>query len=113
MKCTEFITQDHAVIRRGLDILDGMVKQMEEGLRIEIADVITILKLLRLCGEEHYQAIEESDLLHALMRAAPDDVRLHRMFSEQAEQHTLVADSTPTQLSLDHPGALGRWVGHR
>jgi hemerythrin-like domain-containing protein len=91
MKCTELIIQDHAVIRRGLDVLDGMVKQMEEGVRIELADVTAILKVLRLCGDEHYQTIEESVLFPALLRAAPDDSRLHRMLSEHAEERTLVA----------------------
>jgi hemerythrin-like domain-containing protein len=91
MKCTELIIQDHAIIRRGLDVLDGMVKQMEEGVRIELADVTAILKFLRLCGDEHYQTIEESVLFPALLRTAPDDSRLHRMLSEHAEERTLVA----------------------
>ena len=62
MKCPELVIQDHRIIRCGLDILDGMVNQIEDGVRIEIADAMTLLKVLRLYGEEHSQTIKESDL---------------------------------------------------
>ena len=39
MNCTE--------LRRGLDILDGMMKKLEDGERIEIADVKAVFKFLQ------------------------------------------------------------------
>src|SRR5262245_14426628 len=53
MKCQEVI-RDHVVISRGLDILDGMVQKMENGLRIEIADVTVILKFLSVFVDEYH-----------------------------------------------------------
>lgn len=47
MNCTELLTGDHVVLRRGLDILDGMMKKLEDGERIEIADVKAVFKFLQ------------------------------------------------------------------
>ncbi|HYR89360.1 MAG TPA: hemerythrin domain-containing protein [Terriglobia bacterium] len=91
MKCTELIIEDHAILRRALDILDGMVTMMEGGLRIEIADVAAILKFLRLFGGEVHQSMEETILFPALLRAAPDDSPIHQMLSVHAEERALVA----------------------
>jgi hemerythrin-like domain-containing protein len=52
MKSTDPVIYDHANLQRGLRILDGMVRKLEEGDRIEIADVVSILKFLRLFGEQ-------------------------------------------------------------
>ena len=73
MKCIELISQDHAILRRGLDILDGMIETLEHGERIEIADVTAILKFLRLFGDEYHQAMEERIFFPALLRAAPQE----------------------------------------
>ena len=71
MKCTEIVIQDHVLIRRGLDIIDAMLKKLEDGLRIEIFDAATILKFLRLFGDQYHQVMEETVLFPALLRAAP------------------------------------------
>jgi hypothetical protein len=39
-------TKDRLMLNRGLDILDRMVKRMEDGERIEIADAVMILKFI-------------------------------------------------------------------
>lgn len=62
MKSTELISRDHAILRRGLDILDGMVKKLEDGERVEIADAIALLKFLRIFGDR------QEDSLHPLFR---------------------------------------------
>ena len=67
------ILQDHSVLRRALDILDAMVKRMEDGKRIEIFDVTTILDFLRRFGNEH-QSVEEKRVLIARV----DDALLSR-----------------------------------
>jgi hemerythrin-like domain-containing protein len=91
MKCTEFVLQDHAILRRGLDVLDGMVKKLEDGERIEIADVVSILKFLRLFGDQYHQSIEENVLFPALLCAAPLESPLSHMLTEHSEERSLVA----------------------
>jgi hypothetical protein len=56
MRFTEVIAQDHMAVRRGLNILDGMVQRMEEGHLIEIFDIRTVIKFLRPFGERYPQA---------------------------------------------------------
>jgi hemerythrin-like domain-containing protein len=91
MKCREIIVEDHVVIRRTLDILDGMVNRMEDGLRIEIADATAILKFLRVFADEYHQTMEETVLFPALLRAAPNDSPVHQMASEHYEERTAVS----------------------
>jgi len=92
MRCTDIIAQDHAALRRGLDILDRMVQRMEEGNLIEIFDIRTVLKFLRIFGDEYHQSTEERVLFPALLHAAPDEAELHEMFLlEHAEERELVS----------------------
>lgn len=56
MRFTEVIAQDHMAVRRGLTILDRMVQRMEEGHLIEIFDIRTVIKFLRVFGERYPQA---------------------------------------------------------
>jgi hemerythrin-like domain-containing protein len=90
MKCTELVIQDHVVIRRGLDILDGMLTKLESGERIEIADVRVILKFLHAFGDEYHQTMEEKLLFPALVRAAPEESPIHQMVMEHGEDRALV-----------------------
>jgi hemerythrin-like domain-containing protein len=92
MKCTELVMQDHAILRRGLDIVDGMLKKLEDGERIEIADVITVLKFLRLFGDQYHQTVEENALFPALLRAAPEESALRQLVSEHGDERTLVVE---------------------
>ena len=89
MKCTELITRDHAMIGRGLDILDGMVQKMESGLRIEIADIVAILEFLQLFVDEYHQSMEEI-LFPALLRVTATDSRVPRMVQEHTEERAAV-----------------------
>ena len=92
MKCTELLSRDHAVLRRGLGVLDGMVKKLEDGDRIEIADVTAILNFLRFFGDEYHQTMEERILFPALMRAEPEEDSLRQMLVEHGEERAVVAD---------------------
>ena len=56
MKCAELVMQDHVILRRGLDIVDAMLRKLAHGERIEIADVTSVLKFLRLFGDGYHQA---------------------------------------------------------
>jgi len=90
MKCTQLVVQDHVILRRGLDILDGMVQRLEDGQRIEIADVVAVLKFLRLFGDGYHQTAEENVLFPLLLPAAPPESPLHQMLSEHSEERSLV-----------------------
>ena len=56
MRVAEVFAQDLTAVRRGLNILDRMVQRMEEGQRIEIFDIRTVIKFLRVFGERYPQA---------------------------------------------------------
>ena len=94
MKCTELVIQDHVVIRRGLDILDGMLTKLESGERIEIADVRAILKFLQTFGDEYHQTMEETVLFPALVRSAPEGSPIQSMVTEHGEDRALVTRIT-------------------
>jgi len=91
MKCIDLIIQDHATIRKGLDILDMMVTAMEEGGRIEIADAVGMVNFLQLFADEYHQRMEENILFPLLLRATPDDNPLQQMILDHAEERTLLS----------------------
>jgi hemerythrin-like domain-containing protein len=99
MKCTELVLQDHVLLRRGLDIIDAMLKQLEDGQRIEIADVTTVLKFLRLFGDQYHQTMEEEVLFPALLDAAPDETALRQLASEHGNERMLVIEIEETLMS--------------
>jgi len=76
MKSTDPVIHDHVNLQRGLSILDGMVRKLEEGDRIEIADVVSILKFLRLFGGQSEHSEERrlvTQIETALQRKAGND----------------------------------------
>jgi hemerythrin-like domain-containing protein len=99
MRCIELVLQDHVLLRRGLDIIDGMLKQLEDGLRIEIADVTTVLKFLRIFGDQYHQLMEEEILFPILLDAAPDETALRQLVSEHGNERTLVIEIEETLIS--------------
>src|SRR5215471_15304915 len=99
MRCTQLIIQDHIILRRGLDVVDGMLQKLESGQRIEIFDATVILKFLRLFGDQYHQAMEESVLFPALLAAAPDECPLHQFVSEHGDERTLVAEIEESLMS--------------
>ena len=92
MKCTELVIKDHIVLRRGLDVVDGMLQKLEHGQRIEIFDATVMLKFLRLFGDQYHQAMEENLLFPALLAAAPDECPLHQFVAEHGDERILVAE---------------------
>jgi hemerythrin-like domain-containing protein len=91
MKCAELIVNDHLILRRGLNIFDGMVRKLEDGARIEIADVSAVLKFLRCFGDEYHQAMEEQFLFPALMAGPIPGNALSQMTLEHSTERALVA----------------------
>lgn len=90
MKCTELVMQDHVAVRRALDVLDGMMKILESGERIEIADARSILNFLEFFGEDYHQASEEKILFPALVRAVPQDSPVHQLVMGHGQERALV-----------------------
>jgi hemerythrin-like domain-containing protein len=99
MRCTELVIGDHTIIRRGLAVVDGMLKKLEDGQRIEILDASTILKFLRLFGDQYHQAMEEHVLFPALLRVAPHDTTLRQLASEHGDERLLVAQIEEAMMS--------------
>jgi hypothetical protein len=104
MKGTDLQTANDEVLSRGLDVLDGMVRRMEDGHRIEIADAAATLEILRACGEQPRPApafeSEEQSLVVMLEDAlktkrAVDFVRDSRRLSGLLRNH-LKDDRPPT-----------------
>jgi hemerythrin-like domain-containing protein len=92
MKCTDIVGQDHNLIRRGLDVVDAMLKKLQDGQRIEIFDAATMLKFLRLFGDQYHQAMEENVLFPALLLAEPNNTALVQLVSEHGNERTLAAE---------------------
>ena len=91
MRCSELLIRDHEIISRSLDVLEGMVRRMEEGKRIEIADIESILKFLQVFADDYHQTLEEHVLFPALLRASTPDSPVHNMILEHGEERTAVA----------------------
>jgi hemerythrin-like domain-containing protein len=89
MQCTQIVFQDHIIIRRGLDIVDAMLQKLEDGQRIEIFDATTMLKFLRLFGDQYHQVMEETILFPALLLASPNNAALVQLVSEHGNERTL------------------------
>src|SRR5689334_16460790 len=91
MKCIELIVRDHATIARSLNIIEGMIQQMENGMRIEIADASVILKFLQVFVDEYHQTMEEHVLFPALLRVASNDSPVHGLVREHGEERAAKA----------------------
>jgi hemerythrin-like domain-containing protein len=91
MKCTDLLLQDHTILRRGLDILDSTMKKLQDGQRIEIVDVKSILKFFQAFGDEYHQTVEEEVLFPALVRAVPQGSPIHQLVMEPGEERPLAA----------------------
>jgi hemerythrin-like domain-containing protein len=65
MHDTQLISRGHII--RCVDILDGMIRKLEDGERIEIADVNAVLRFLSFLGEERAAFTEiETALNHKI-----------------------------------------------
>jgi hemerythrin-like domain-containing protein len=91
MECIELVFTDHIVLRRALDVLDNMMKKLEGGERIEIADIRAMFNFLQFFGDDYHQHTEEKFLFPALVRAAPRGSPIHEMVLQHGEERALVA----------------------
>ena len=105
MKCTNFLAQDHKTILRSLDILAEMAARVRNGGRIENGDVETILKFLRVFGDDCHQTMEESALFPVLMRSSAAQRRpVRQLLFEHEQERSLVEgleDALKTKQGMD------------
>jgi hemerythrin-like domain-containing protein len=86
-------------MRRGLDVVDGMLRKLEDGQRIEIADITTILKFLRFFGDQYHQSMEDTILFPSLLKNAADEPAVHQLAMEHHDERALVAEIEEALLS--------------
>jgi len=99
MKCTDIIIQDHIQIRRALGVVDGMLRKLESGERIEILDAKTVLKFVRLFADQYHQVMEDTVLFPVLLRAAPGDPALVQFASDHCGERSLADEIEEALLS--------------
>jgi hemerythrin-like domain-containing protein len=93
MKATNLLIQEHKVILRALDVLDGMAASMEAEGRADPADVDKILDFLRWFADAHHQMKEETILFPVLKaRAASEDRSVRHMIFEHDHERKLIED---------------------
>jgi hemerythrin-like domain-containing protein len=112
MKCTDLLFQDHIIILRALDILDRIAADMEKGEPIDPVDIKDVLRFLRVFGDEHHQAKEESVLFPALLGVARlQHAPLRHMLFEHDQERSLVEgleDALKTKQGPDFRHYAGR-----
>jgi hemerythrin-like domain-containing protein len=115
MKCTDLLFQDHIIILRALDILDRMAADMEKGEPIDPVDIKDVLRFLRVFGDEHHQAKEESVLFPALLGVARlQQAPLRHMLFEHDQERSLIEgleDALKTKKGPDFCHYAGRLSG--
>jgi hemerythrin-like domain-containing protein len=93
MKATNFLTQEHKLILRALDVLDGIAASMEGEGKADPADVDKILDFLRWFADAHHQVKEETILFPVLKARAADEERsVRHMIFEHDHERKLIED---------------------
>jgi len=93
MKSTNLLTQEHKLILRALDVLDGMAGLVDSGGKVDEVDVDILFDFLRWFADSHHQAKEETILFPALKSAAASQGRsVEHMAFEHKQERSLVED---------------------
>ena len=94
MKSTDFLTQEHKLILRALDVLDSISAAVENTATADQSDIDTILDFLRWFADAHHQAKEETILFPALKNAsaASQGRPVDHMVLEHDQERGLVED---------------------
>ncbi len=115
MKCTDLLFEDHIIILRALDVLDRMAADMEKGETIAPLDIEDVLRFLRVFGDEHHQAKEESVLFPALLGVVRlQHAPLRHMLFEHDQERSLIEgleDALKTKKGSDFRHYAGRLSG--
>jgi hemerythrin-like domain-containing protein len=93
MKSADFLTQEHKIILRALDVLDAMSSSIEKNEVVDQPDIDKILEFLRWFADAHHQAKEETILFPALTRAAASQDRpVEHMTLEHDQERSLIEE---------------------
>ena len=98
------------MLHRGLDVVDGMLRKLEEGNRIEIADVTMMLKVLRCFADEHgEERALVSEIENALIsKRGMDFVRSSRRLASVLRNRVESAQATPSTVNENSHACLVR-----
>jgi len=98
------------MLYRGLDIVDGMLRKLEEGHRIEVADVTMMLGILRCFAEEHGEERSlVAEIENALMsKRATDFMRTSRRLASVMRNRVEKEQSTTFFISENSHACLVR-----
>jgi hemerythrin-like domain-containing protein len=69
MDFSKFLTDEHKAIRRAVDVLNAMTKQVEQGVGVDRHDVNALLIFLHYFADACHQAKEETILFPALQES--------------------------------------------
>src|SRR3954464_7620655 len=91
MKSTKFLTQEHKLILRALDVIDNMAAWVEKNGTVDEVDIGNILDFLRWFADAHHQAKEDTILFPALKRASATQNRpVEHMMLEHEQERALI-----------------------
>ena len=109
MKSTEFLIQEHKVILRALDVLDGISAVIEKNEAAAHDDVDRVLDFLRWFADAHHQAKEETILFPALRSAAASQNRPVEHMTLEHDQERFLVEEVEKDLRL---AKAGEFVAH-
>src|SRR5687767_6279781 len=97
MKSTRFLTDEHKLILRALDVLDAMVVIGESKGVLDQSDVDRLLDFLRWFGDAIHQAKEEAVLFPAMKAASAAQNRpIDHMTIEHRQERSLIEEIETT-----------------
>jgi len=93
MQSTDFLSQEHKVILRALDVLDAVAALAEAQGEVDSEDTGKILDFLRWFADAHHQAKEETILFPAIKaHAASEDRPVRHMIFEHDQERQRIED---------------------
>ena len=93
MKSTNFLTQEHKLILRALDVLDAMSVLIDTKGQVDQIDIDRLLDFLRWFADAQHQAKEETILFPALKTAAAaQDRTVQHLTLEHDQERGLIED---------------------
>lgn len=105
MRCTDILMRDHRFLLRGLDILDEMAAKIDVERPVKAEDVESLLRFLRVFGDDHHQTKEESALFPVLVSCCPAErTAFRQMLFEHDQERSLIEgleDALRTKKGMD------------
>src|SRR5262245_4991697 len=92
-KCTELLRKEHKTILRIVDVLTAIAEESERVSQLNITDVVGILEILRVIGDEYHQGKEEAALFPVFTKVCDrtEVEAVRHMLHEHDEDRFLIA----------------------